>query len=64
MTEPTKSVQWRRSSDCTSGTCVEVADAEDRVLVRDSKDPAAAPLTFTREEWAAFVAGVKRGEFD
>ena len=63
MTDPTKSVMWRRSSDCTSGTCVEVAEAEDRILVRDSKDPSAAPLEFTRTEWTAFVAGVKRGEF-
>jgi hypothetical protein len=64
MIEPTKSLPWRRSSACTSGTCVEVAGADDRILVRDGKKPDATPLVFTRAEWAAFVAGVKQGEFD
>lgn len=36
----------------------------DGVEVRDVSDKDAAPLRFTREEWAAFVAGVKAGEFD
>ena len=33
--------------------------------MRDTKDPERrAALTFTREEWDAFVKGVKNGEFD
>ena len=35
------------------------------VSVRDCSDGQDGPaLAFTREEWAAFVAGVKNGEFD
>ena len=35
------------------------------VILRDSKHaPIGAWLTFTREQWAAFLAAVKRGEFD
>lgn len=64
MTNHTNALRWRRSSGCASGTCVEVATVEDRVMVRDSKDPSLEPLTFTRAEWAAFVRGVKLGEFD
>jgi Domain of unknown function (DUF397) len=37
--------------------------AGDAVLVRDSKDPDGAVLTFTVEEWDAFQAGVLAGEF-
>jgi hypothetical protein len=31
--------------------------------VRDTKDHAQPPLTFTDEEWAAFVAGVTEFDF-
>jgi hypothetical protein len=36
----------------------------DLVLVRDSKDPTGSVLSFNGDEWDAFVAGVKGGEFD
>lgn len=55
---------WERSSACTDGTCVEVAMLEDAVLVRDSKSLAHTPLTYTHDEWRAFVAGVRGGQFD
>jgi hypothetical protein len=32
--------------------------------VRDSKNPTGAALMFTATEWAAFIAGVRAGEFD
>jgi hypothetical protein len=34
------------------------------IAVRDSKDLDGPVLTFNAEEWAAFVAGVRDGEFD
>jgi hypothetical protein len=46
------------------GSCVEVATIARLVLVRDSKDPDSPVLAFTSVEWADFVAGVRRGEFD
>lgn len=57
------SIKWRKSSRCGSSTCVEVAKVGDEYLVRDSKNPQTAPLTFTPAEWAAFVEGVAAGEF-
>lgn len=33
-------------------------------MIRDSKDLAVPALTFTRDEWSAFVRGVKANEFD
>ncbi|MEV8504283.1 DUF397 domain-containing protein [Actinoplanes sp. NPDC051475] len=56
--------QWRRSSRCSTGACVEVAQFADRIMIRDSKDLAVPALTFTRDEWSAFVRGVKANEFD
>jgi hypothetical protein len=55
---------WRRSTRCGTSTCVEVAKVEDQYLIRDSKNPSAAALSFTKEEWVAFTQGVTAGEFE
>ncbi len=44
--------------------CVEVAKNSGGVQVRDSKNPSGSILSFNKEEWNAFLAGVKNGEFD
>jgi hypothetical protein len=44
--------------------CVEVARlAAGAVAVRHSKDPAGPMLTFSADEWRAFVQGLAAGEF-
>jgi hypothetical protein len=53
-----------RRSDMSGGNCVEIAKVGDVIAVRDSKIPAGPALVYTRDEWAAFVGGVKDGEFD
>ncbi|MBM2618037.1 DUF397 domain-containing protein [Actinoplanes sp. LDG1-06] len=63
MNQGNEGPQWRSSSRCSGGTCVEVAKVGDLYLIRDSKNPGAAAHSFTEEEWLAFVAGVKNGEF-
>ena len=56
--------EFKISSFSNFGGCVEVGrTADGAVLVRDTKDRA-LQLAFTDEEWAAFWAGVKKGEFD
>jgi Domain of unknown function (DUF397) len=50
-------------SGAANPNCVEVAFVVAEVVVRDSKDPAGPTLTFTPEEWAAFLVGVNQGEF-
>ncbi len=58
---------WQKStySGSNGGQCVEVAsNLPGVVAVRDSKDPDGPKLAFTADEWAAFTAGVKDGEFD
>ncbi|GAA2694493.1 MULTISPECIES: DUF397 domain-containing protein [Actinoplanes] len=63
MIKTTGEARWRRSKRCATGSCVEVARVGELFLIRDSKNVDAAHLTFTREEWEAFVAGVKADEF-
>lgn len=56
---------WFKSSYSNNGgDCVEVSpDLADAVPVRDSKDPEGPALIFSTKAFAAFVAGVKAGEF-
>lgn len=58
--------RWRKSTvSGSAGSCVEVAFPDgDGVWVRNSRDPDGAILRFTRQEWSAFLAGVRLGEFD
>lgn len=61
------SPRWFKSSySDNGGACVEVAavmDGSGVVPVRDSKDPSGPALTFTADAWAAFVSGVRKGDF-
>lgn len=58
---------WIKSSHSgpTGGNCVEMAHLYGgQVAVRNSRHPEGPALLFTAEEWAAFLAGAKDGEFD
>jgi hypothetical protein len=63
LNESSAAISWRKSSRCASGACVEVADAVDMVLMRDSKSPAGAPLEFPKGVWADFMVDLKAGRF-
>jgi len=43
--------------------CVAVR-MKDTIDVRDTKDEKNPTLSFTHDEWRAFIKGVKNGEFD
>ncbi|MEV4129845.1 DUF397 domain-containing protein [Nocardia sp. NPDC049707] len=57
---------WFKSSRSGgSSNCVEVAFLpNNRVGVRDSKNPSGPALVFTPAEWSAFTAATTCGEFD
>jgi hypothetical protein len=48
----------------SGGNCVEWAHTPTGVSIRDSKNPDGPVLTFTFDEWRAFLSGAKDGEFD
>ncbi len=58
--------RWRKSSESNpSGNCIEFAAlADGSVAIRNSRHPDGPALVYTRGEVAAFLAGVKNGEFD
>jgi hypothetical protein len=62
--ESAASTAWIKSNRCETNTCVEVSLGSERILVRNSADPAGAIVSFTRDEWVAFVGGVRDGDFD
>ncbi|MFC5823073.1 DUF397 domain-containing protein [Nonomuraea insulae] len=55
-----------KASGGNGGSCVEVMRrSDDSVLVRDTKEHGKGPvLSFTRDEWLAFLNGASNGEFD
>ena len=57
--------KWTKSSASFSNSnCVEVAELPDgQIGVRDSKSPHGPVLQFTPDEWNAFTASVRNGEF-
>ncbi|MDG4797132.1 DUF397 domain-containing protein [Micromonospora sp. WMMD1082] len=58
-------VTWRKSTRSgSSGNCVEVATPPQVVMVRDSKDRQGPVLSFTADQWAGFVQGIKTGSLD
>ncbi|MEU3456700.1 DUF397 domain-containing protein [Micromonospora sp. NPDC006766] len=69
MSDTMPDVAWHIStkSPDNGGNCVEAGpllDGSGRVAVRHSKARDAATIIYTAQEWAAFVGGVKDGEFD
>jgi len=61
-----KTEKWKKSSFCKwdKDACTEVDGLdEDYVHVRNSRNPHTV-VSFDREEWTAFIDGVKVGDFD
>ncbi|TDC86890.1 DUF397 domain-containing protein [Actinomadura sp. 7K507] len=57
---------WRKStrSNGAGGNCVEVADLDVGIGIRDSKAPDTGHLTFTTRVWVTFLAQAKTGRHD
>ena len=55
---------WRKASFCASGECVEVAQGDRVIILRDSTQPSSHMLYYAAEEWRSFVRSVKAGELN
>jgi hypothetical protein len=62
MTEHDPWIKAKLSGD--QGSCVEMRHTDAGVDVRDSKDPNGPVLRFTKAEFAAWLDGANKGEFD
>ncbi|MEU4513846.1 DUF397 domain-containing protein [Nonomuraea wenchangensis] len=52
--------QWRISSHCNGGNCVEVALlSSDTIGVRDNKNPESPVLIFKAKEWDHFLRNLR-----
>lgn len=61
------SIQWRKSSRSgqeVNSDCVQVADLDISIGVRDSKNPDGPHLVFSRDEWKTFTEHVVNGRLD
>jgi uncharacterized protein DUF397 len=54
----------KASASNDQGSCVELRRSGAMIEVRDSKDPAGPVLRFTTAEFAAWLDGATKGEFD
>ena len=63
---PAPGSYWIKSSlSYANGNCVEVASLPGgEIGVRNSRNSGGPVLTFTPDEWHAFLGGVRNGEFD
>lgn len=54
---------WRKSSRSgANNNCVEVAEFDQVIGLRDSKDPGGPELMVSHGDWLAFASAVKAGE--
>jgi hypothetical protein len=57
-------LSWRVARKCNGGNCIRVAPSADMIVIGDSKNPDGPLLSYSRAEWAAFVEGIRQGDFD
>jgi Domain of unknown function (DUF397) len=56
---------WRKASrSMGNGDCVEAAQANGQIIMRDSKDPDGSALRYAPSSWLRFVTDAKTGRYD
>lgn len=57
-------VAWRVARDCDGGSCIRVAPHKGMIVIGDTKNPDGPVLSYSHDEWLAFVKGIRQGDFD
>lgn len=58
-------LQWRKTRhSANNGACVEVAQSDTRILIRDSKNPGGPALNYPQAVWRTFVLESRTGHHD
>ncbi len=60
----TPPVDWHKASFCQNGECVEIAEHNDTVVMRNSAQPDSGYVYFMPEEFSTFLREAKAGRFD
>ena len=55
---------WRTATMSGGGNCVQVKIKDGMIIVGNSRRTDGPFLSYTRDEWVAFLDGAKKGEFD
>jgi hypothetical protein len=55
---------FRAASNCAGGECVEVAQRDGIIILRDSTQPKGSMLHYAVEDWGSFVRNIKSGQLD
>ena len=55
---------WRTAAKSGGGNCVQVTRRDEVIMIADSKHPSGPVLSYTIQEFDAFLDGAKKGEFD
>lgn len=64
MPDSPDALSWRTAHSCSGGACVRVAAHGDAIVVGSSKHLDGPLISYSRAEWAAFVEGIRQGDFD
>jgi Domain of unknown function (DUF397) len=57
-------LEWRSSSYCNGGACVQVAVCGDMIALRSSATPASPHLLVTRYAWRDLRRQIQQGKLD
>lgn len=57
-------LEWRHSSHCNAGACVEVAQSGEVIMVRRRGGQDGTVLMIQSARWQEFVAEARAGRFD
>lgn len=59
-----KKSPWRIATISQDTNCVQIRSDNELIEIGNSRFPDGPFLSYTKDEWAAFLDGAKKGEFD